>query len=212
MKFEEQMRQFEGQPINRQILLGMLKGYKRPYDKINEMVKQETIIPVRKGIFVPGPALHLVPPEPFLLANHLNGPSYISMETALSYWGMIPEKVFEITSATTRRSETYDTSSGRFSYTHLPLPFYSFGQQQVTVADRQVALVATAEKALCDKIITTSGLLFRSVIQLKAWLLEDMRMEKDILRSLQPHIIRNWLSKAPKKHTLQLLIKVLELL
>jgi hypothetical protein len=210
MKFEDQIREFEGQPLNRQILMGILKDYKRPYDKINELVRQEALIPVKKGVFVPGPALHLASPEPFLLANHLNGPSYISMETALSHWGLIPEKVYEVTSATVDRSETYDTSTGRFSYIHLPIPYYSFGQQQITLAENQVALIATAEKALCDKIVTTSGLLFRSVIQLKEWLLEDMRMEKDVLRRLQPRLIHNWLSKAPKKQTLQLLIKILE--
>jgi predicted transcriptional regulator of viral defense system len=210
MKFEDQIREFEGQPLNRQILMDMLKDYKRPYDKINELVKKEALIPVRKGIFVPGPALHLASPEPFLLANHLKGPSYISMETALSYWGLIPEKVFEVTSATVGRSETYDTLTGRFRYAHLPLPYYAFGQQQVTLAENQVALVATAEKALCDKIITTSGLLFRSVIQLKAWLIEDMRMEKDMLRRLQPRLIHSWLNKAPKKHSLQLLVKILD--
>ena len=210
MKFEDQIREFEGQPLNRQILMDMLKDYKRPYDKINELVKKEALIPVRKGIFVPGPALHLASPEPFLLANHLKGPSYISMETALSYWGLIPEKVFEVTSAAVGRSETYDTLTGRFRYAHLPLPYYAFGQQQVTLAENQVALVATAEKALCDKIITTSGLLFRSVIQLKAWLIEDMRMEKDMLRRLQPRLIHSWLNKAPKKHSLQLLVKILD--
>jgi len=210
MKFEDQIREFEGQPLNRQILMGMLRDYKRPYDKINELVKQEVLIRVKKGLFVPGPALHLVSPESFLLANHLNGPSYISMETALSHWGLIPEKVFEVTSATVDRSETYDTSTGRFSYIHLPIPYYSFGQQQITLAQNQVALIATAEKALCDKIVTTSGLLFRSVIQLKEWLLEDMRMEKDVLRRLQPRLIRNWISESPKKQTLQLLVKILE--
>ena len=210
MKFEDQIREFEGQPLNRQILMGILKDYKRPYDKINDLVRQDALIPVKKGIFVPGPLLHLISPEPFLLANHLFGPSYISMETALSYWGLIPEKVFEISSATTRRSESYDTSTGRFSYSHLTLPYYSFGQQQVTLAERQVALVATPEKALCDKLVTTSGLLFRSLVQLKEWLLEDMRMDKDVLRQLQPRLIHSWLNNAPKKTTLQLLVKIIE--
>ena len=124
--------------------------------------------------------------------------------------GLIPEKVFEISSAATGRSQTYNTSTGRFRYNHLPLPYYSFGQQQVTVAKNQVALVATAEKALCDKIVTTSGLLFRSTVQLKEWLSEDMRMDKEKLRSLQPRMIRSWLNKAQKKTALQLLIKILE--
>jgi hypothetical protein len=210
MKFEDQIRQYEGQPLTRQILMGMLKDYKRPYDKINELVRQETLIPLKRGIFIPGPSLYLDPPEPFLLANHLNGPSYISMETALSHWGMIPEKVFEISSATVGRSASYSTPIGRFSYSHLALPYYSFGQQQVTLTENQAVLIATPEKALCDKIVTTSGLLFRSLVQLKAWLIEDMRMEKEVLRSLQSRIILSWLSKAPKKQTLQLLIKILD--
>jgi len=210
MKFEDSIRVFQGQPLNRQILMGMLKDYKRPYDKINELVRKEVLIPVKKGIFVPGPSMHLRTPEPFLLANHLTGPSYVSMETALSYRGLIPEKVFEISSATIGRSGTYNTSTGRFSYIHLPLPYYSFGQQSVTLAENQVALVATAEKALCDKIVTTSGLLFRSVVQLKEWLIEDMRMDRATLSSLNPGMIRSWMNKAPKKTTLQLLIKILE--
>jgi hypothetical protein len=210
MKFEEQIRSFEGQPLTRQILMDLLKDYKRPYDKINELVKQAAIIPIKRGVYIPGPSLHLTLPEPFLLANHLNGPSYISMESALSHWNMIPEKVFEISSATINRSKIYDTSIGRFSYLHLPLPYYSFGQEQVTISKSQVALVATPEKALCDKIIATSGLLFRSIIQLREWLMEDMRIEKDVLRSLKPRIIQGWLSNTPKKTALQLLIKILE--
>ena len=190
--------------------MGMLKDYKRPYDKINDLVRKQALIPVKKGIFVPGPSLHLRSPEPFLLANHLYGPSYISMETALSHWGLIPEKVFEISSATTGRSQSYETSIGRFSYSHLTLPYYSFGQQQVTMEENQVALVATPEKALCDKLVTTSGLLFRSLVQLKEWLIEDMRMDKDVLRRLQPRLIRSWLTNAPKKTTLQLLVKIIE--
>lgn len=210
MSFEEQIRSFEGQPLTKQILLDLLKDYKRPYDKINELVRKNLIIPVKRGVFVPGPALHLTAPEPFLLANHLYGPSYISMESALSYWGMIPEKVFEITSATLNRSKSYHSSVGRFSYTHLPLPYYAFGQQQITLAENQVAMVATAEKALCDKMVATSGLLFRSTVQLKAWLTEDMRIDKDTLSRLQPRTIKSWLPKAPKKTTLEFLIKILE--
>ena len=123
MKFGETIRGFEGQPLTRQILMDLLKDYKRPYDKISEMVKQGELIQVKRGIFVPGPKLHMGQPEPFLLANHLAGPSYVSLETALSHWGLIPEQVFETASATTGRSKSYRTQVGRFSYVHLPLPY-----------------------------------------------------------------------------------------
>lgn len=194
---------YQGQPIKRQALLDMLKDYKRPFDKINEWVKQRVLIPVKRGVFVPGPASHASQPEPFLLANHLLGPSYVSMETALSYWGLIPEQVFEISSATTARSKTYDTTVGRFNYRHLPLPYYSFGQKSVELATNQVALVATPEKALCDTIITTSALLFRSSAQTTAWLLEDMRMDKQVLGTLKTDDIREWLVDAPKEAALK---------
>jgi hypothetical protein len=70
--------------------------------------------------------------------------------------------------------------------------------------------VATPEKALCDKIVITSGLLFRSTVQLMAWLTEDMRMEKEALRELRADMIREWLNDAPKKCSLHLLVKTLE--
>jgi hypothetical protein len=85
MDFREMMKQYEEQPITRQLLRDALKQYQRPYDKIQELVKQGKLIRVKSGIFIPGPALDVRRPEPFLLANHLLGPSYISLETALSH-------------------------------------------------------------------------------------------------------------------------------
>lgn len=206
----QSIESFEGQPLTRQILLDLLKGYKRPFDKIYELVNQKVLIPVKRGIFIPGPASRIPQPEPYLLANHLTGPSYVSMETALSHWRLIPEQVYEVTSATTGRSRVYQTPAGRFTYRHLPLPYYSFGQQSLELAKNQVVLIATPEKALCDKIVTTAGLLFRSSVQLLAWLTEDMRMEREILHTLQTDKIRGWIKDSPKKESLRLLVKTLE--
>jgi len=210
MDFREMMKQYEEQPITRQLLFDALKEYERPYDKIHELVKQGKLIRVKSGIFIPGPALDVRRPEPFLLANHLLGPSYVSLETALSHWGLIPERVYEISSATARNSKTYQTPAGRFSYTHIPLPYYSFGIEQEELTKKQIVLVATPEKALCDKIVTTPGLLFRSPAQAKKWLTEDMRIEKDKLSKLDYKQIGSWNIGAPKKESLQMLFKTLE--
>ena len=163
MDFREAIREYEEQPITKQLLFDLLKEYKRPYDKITELVKQGILAPVKRGIYVPGPNLNVIIPESFLLANHLLGPSYISMESALSHWGLIPERVYEISSVTTQNSKIYKTSVGRFSYIHVPLPYYSFGIQQVELTKKQRVMMATPEKALCDKIITTPGILLRSI-------------------------------------------------
>ena len=103
MLIERAIKQFEGQVLTRQILLDLLKDYKRPNDKINELVKQQVLLPVKKGLYVPGTAIDVRQPGPFLVANYLMGPSYVSMESALAYWRLIPEFVYEISSATIKR-------------------------------------------------------------------------------------------------------------
>ena len=71
----------------------------------------------------------------------------------------------------------------------MPLPYYSFGIRQVELTKRQTVLMASGEKALCDKIITTSGILLRSVKQTLALLMEDFRIDKEQLRSLDATVI-----------------------
>jgi hypothetical protein len=189
--------------------MDLLKDYKRPYDKINEMVKKGLLILVKRGVYIPGPQLKIPGPESFLLANHIWGPSYVSSDTALSHWGLIPERVYEICSVTTNLSKTYKTKAGRFRYLHMPLPYYSFGIQQVELTKKQWVLMATPEKALCDKIITTPGMILRSVKQVRELLLEDLRMERQPLRNLAAGEISKWVKDAPKRNSLITLVKTL---
>ena len=210
MNFDIAIQSYSEQPLTKQFLLDMLKEYKRPYDKINELVKQDLLIPVKRGIYMPGANLKMAPPEKILLANHLYGPSYVSLETALSHWGMIPERVFETSSVTTNISKTFKTAVGRFSYKHLPLPYYSFGIQQVQLTKRQTVLMATAEKAVCDKIITTSGIILRSAKQTVALLVEDFRIDLQSLKNLDITVINKWVKNAPKENSIMILIKTLK--
>jgi hypothetical protein len=71
-------------------------------------------------------------------------------------------------------------------------------------------LIATPEKALCDTVIATAGLLFRNPGRAREWLLEEMRMDSDVLRTLNTGNIRSWLTEALKKESLQQLVKALE--
>lgn len=205
----EAIKEYAGQPLTRQLLLGLLREYRRPYDKINELVKQNLLIPVKRGIFIPGTQLSIPPPEKFLLANHLWGPSYVSADTALSYWGLIPERVYEICSMTTNSAKSYKTPAGRFKYIRLSLPYYSFGIRQVELASKQMALIAGKEKSLCDKIITTSGLKLRSVKQTREYLMEDLRISRSGLQKLNTQIINSFLKDTPKKESISILLKTL---
>ncbi len=210
MDFRDDIQNYAEQPITRQLLLHMLKEYKRPYDKIGELVKQGLLVQLKRGLYVPGSRLNIISPELYLLANHLDGPSYISLDSALSHWGLIPERVYEITSVTTNATKVYKTAIGKFSYIHLKLPYYSFGIKQVQLTQKQTVLMASPEKALCDKIITTSGILLRSIKQTEELLIEDFRIERQLLRTLDSFAISSWAKDAPKENSLMILVKTLK--
>jgi hypothetical protein len=212
LSFTETIQQFAEAPITKQLLLANLKEYSRPFDKINELVKQGFLQPVKRGIFVPGTKLKMVQPEPFLLANHMHGPSYVSLESALSYWGLIPERVYETTSVTTTTSKKYNTPIGRFSFMRMPLPYYCFGVQQVELTPKQHVIMASPEKAVCDQIIATSGIFLRSKKQTAAYLLEDMRMDEGLLRQMNLQNISEWMEVAPKSSSIEMLVRTLETL
>jgi hypothetical protein len=210
MHFEKAIRGFGGQPLTQQILMHILREYRWPHNKIRELVRQGYLRQIKRGIYITGPELNLPPPSNFLLANHIYGPSYISLEAALSYRGLIPEKISAITSVTTGAAKTFVTAVGRFTYIHATLPYYSFGIEQVTIDENQIVLMASKEKALCDKIVMTAGVLLRSMEQTMNLLTDDLRIDPQALSELNIDTIKSWINDAPKKQSLTMLVKTLE--
>jgi hypothetical protein len=211
MDYRPALTRLSNQPLSHQLLVSIFKDYERPNDKIYQLAKEGVIQSIKKGLYVVGPALNVNrKPEPFLLANHILGPSYISVETALSYHGLIPERVYEIASMTTQAPRKFNTPLGTFTYTRLPLPYYAFGIRSEKLVDDQYAMVASPEKALCDKIITTSGLLFRSRKAAKDFLLENMRMDEDVLRQLNTKEIKNWIKGSLKEESLLMVVDAIQ--
>ena len=153
--------------------------------------------------------MDLPSPEPFLIANHLRGPSYVSLESALSYWNMIPERTYEISSVTIKTSKLYKNPVGRFSYHQLKTPYYSYGIKNIEYSPKQTMLVASPEKALCDKIVVTPKINLRSIKQTREFLMEDLRMESEVLTKLDTKLMELWIENAPKKSSLKMLIKTL---
>lgn len=193
-------------PLSHSLVREALATYNRPNDKINSLVQKGELIALRRGLYVNAPSGKVALPNSFLIANHLRGPSYVSLESALSHWNMIPERVYEISSVTLKTSKTYKTPLGRFGYYHLAFPYYSFGVNHISFNERQAAMVASPEKALCDKIILTSGVQLRSRQQTIDFLLEDMRLDEDLLKKLNLSSIASWIEDAAKKSSLEMLI------
>jgi hypothetical protein len=209
MDFRTIIKDYSEAPISRHLILELLNKYQSPNDKISELIKSQELISIRRGLYAVGSKLDLPRPESLLIANHLRGPSYVSLESALSFWNMIPERVFEVSSVTTKSSKLYKTAVGRYSYKQLQIPYYSYGINNIEISPKQRVLMASPEKSLCDKIVLTPQLNLRSISQTKAFLYEDLRIEIDVLKLLNTDIIGLWIENAPKKSSLKMLIKTL---
>lgn len=209
MNFRKMIKEYAETPISRHLILELLSDYQSPNDKISELLKSKELISIRRGLYITGPKMDLRTPEPFLIANHLRGPSYVSLESALSYWNMIPERAYEISSVTIKTSKLYKTPVGRFSYQQLKIPYYSYGIKNIEYSPMQTMLIASPEKALCDKVVLTPKIYLRSIKQTREFLIEDLRMDSEILSSLDTKVIELWIKNAPKKSSLKMLIKTL---
>lgn len=210
MDFRKMIKEYAEAPISRHLILDLLSEYQSPNDKISELIKSKALISVRRGLYIVGPKTDLPTPEPFLIANHLRGPSYVSLESALSYWSMIPERAYEISSVTIKTSKLYKTPVGRFSYRQLKTPYYSYGIKNIRHSSKQSILVASPEKALCDKIVLTPKIHLRSITQTQDFLMEDLRMDSEVLSTLDTKVMESWIENAPKKSSLEMLIKTLK--
>lgn len=206
------IRSHSNQPLTRQWLTSILKNHNEPGLKLNELLSAGLLETVRDGLFLPTKKLSPFRPEPFLLANHLFGPSYVSFDSALSFYGLIPERVYEVTSATTKPVRRFDNSAGRFSFTRLPLPYYSFGIRHLAVGDEQYILIASPEKALVDKVIITAGIRLRSTKSAAEFLFENLRIDEDSLQGFDIEMISTWLTHSPKRESVFSIMKLVETL
>ncbi len=209
MDFRKMVKKYAEAPISRHLILELLSDYQSPNDKISELLKSKELVSIRRGLYITGSKMDLPTPEPFLIANHLRGPSYVSLESALSYWNMIPERAYEISSVTIKNSKLYKTPVGRFSYQQLKTPYYSYGIKNIEFSPKQTMLVASPEKALCDKVVLTPKIYLRSIKQTREFLMEDLRMDSEVLKTLDTKVMELWIKNAPKKSSLKMLIKTL---
>ncbi len=85
----------------------------------------------------------------YYVANRIYRPSYISLHSALSFYGMIPEEVVQLTSATTCKPNRFENHFGSFSYHHIKIKMF-FGYELKQMQNGRTLLFATPEKALID--------------------------------------------------------------
>lgn len=178
-------------------------------DKVRQLVASGQIVRLKRGLYVLSEELTQKPIERFLVANHLYGPSYVSLHTALRHYGLIPEAVYSVQSVTTKVARSFDTPVGSFFYTHAQPKWFSVGIHIHNEPDLSY-LIATPEKALMDVIQFTAGISMRYQKEVGEWLEEDLRFDIDYLSELNLDILKQLAPLSHKQTTLETIIRFIE--
>lgn len=173
--------------IDMQGLSVLLHDYKNPKAYVAKLVKQGELIRLKGGFFL---IRELIQKEgiPFeQISNLLYGPSYLSLEYALAFYGIIPESAYVYTSITLGRNKQFQTEIGTFRYHHLNQERYNIGISHKT-NQRGGFFIATPEKALADQTFQLSQRLSQEELLLD--LIESRRIETSTLRNLDKVLMK----------------------
>ena len=158
--------------------------------QLSRWVASGKLLQLRRGVYALAGQYRSRPPHHFEIANLLERPSYVSLESALSYHGAIPEAVF-VTSVTTARAGEFETPLGRFGYRHVASALF-WGYVTMTIGGAEV-LVARPEKALLDLIYLRPGgdkPAFLEELRLDIGRLDQSVLEDMARRSRKPKLMR----------------------
>lgn len=136
--------------------------------QISRWEKAGKLIQLRRGVYLLADAYRKIEVYEPYIASILKKPSYLSLEKALEYHGLIPEAVKVYTSVTTKRATKFSSPVGVFSYRHIKKSLF-WGYKSVTMR-RQTAFIATPEKALLD-------LIYLNGIKISNQYLEGLRLQ-----------------------------------
>jgi predicted transcriptional regulator of viral defense system len=158
MKFDELLATASRQPFFETGLL--LTGVVDPADvrrQLSRWVQAGRVIQLRRGLYSLAAPYQQTTPQPFLIANAMLPGSYVSLQSALAYYGLIPEYVAQTLSVTTQRPAHWPNALGDFRFQHIAQHLF-FGYHQVAFATGQEAFIAFPEKALLDLVhLTPNG-------------------------------------------------------
>lgn len=124
----------------------------RRFGLVKRAISNGEIIHIRRGLYCIAPKYQKESINLYALAEHVYGPSYISLESALSWHGWIPEAVYAITSVSFKKSKEFKTPLGTFSYTRVPQKVFYVSVERMTDETGNIFLMASPMKALADYV------------------------------------------------------------
>jgi predicted transcriptional regulator of viral defense system len=150
MDFGELLRVAGDEPVFETSLL--LAGDVDPRDvrrQLSRWTGAGRLYQLRRGLYAFAPPYQKIKPHPFVSANRMVHGSYVSCQSALAQYGIIPEAVPVVVSVASARPVRWDTPLGAFEFRHMKTVLIR-GYRMLELGGGQKALVATPEKALLD--------------------------------------------------------------
>lgn len=154
-------------------------------EELERLIRNNELIKLKKGYYVFCERYRKNPLDTLHLSNFLEGPSYVSFDSALLYYKAISRKNDNITATSMRRIFSQYTPVGNFTYKQVPPVLYTFGI--VSAINVTNFLIASPEKALLDK-------LFFDHLGSDIWdfLANGINIDREFLKTLDLESLRNY--------------------
>lgn len=196
-------------PVSTQTIASLFPKLEAGNQKVRSLETTGKVIRLKKGLYVVDPKISRVALSTELIANHLYAPSYVSMQTALRYYDLIPEAVYTTQSMTLKHTRSFDTPIGRFEYQMMSREAFHIG---ITSINKQsyAFLMATPEKALCDLIANSPKVNLRYLKDVETYLEEDLRMDLEDFLNMDVNLFERYAQVGKKSNSITTLIKYLK--
>jgi hypothetical protein len=149
---------------------------------LHRAVSAGEVIRLKRGLYLLAPEYRRSELHPFVLAARLHGPSHVSLESALSFHGLIPEAVFQVASVTPARRRAFHTPVGAFSFHRVPAKDPMAGVESVKLGEDAWAYIATPLRAIADMVYLNRSIRWER--DGARYLIESLRMEPDDVAQL----------------------------
>lgn len=195
-------------PVTTSIIESLYPDLKSANKKVIWLEKQKFIIRLKRGLYVINPEYSGKILSSEVIANHLYIPSYISMSTALRYYGLIPEAVYVHQSMTIKHPRSFQTPVGNYDYKYISRKAFPIGVRSMNKGD-YAFLIASPEKALCDLIANSPKVILRYMRDVEIYLDQDIRMDMDEFYNMDATIFEDYISVGKKADSISTLLKFL---
>ena len=196
-------------PVTTSTIISLYPEIVDKHQKVAVLEKKNEIIRLKRGLYVVNPKLSGMMVSTGLIANHLHTPSYVSMETALRYYGLIPEAVYLTRSMTLKRAKTFENQYGRFEYISSARNSYPIGITREK-SEGVYFLIASPEKALCDLVAETTGINLRYIKEAEEYLEKYLRFDMEALTRFNLSILKEYAKVGKKGNSIQTIINLIE--